>query len=88
MQFDIHKKGGKIMDSFHLTFNKENKNWKFQKEGGKRPLKNAKTKSEMIEFMKQYMSKKKGSVKIHKQDGKIQEERTYPRSADPKKSKG
>jgi hypothetical protein len=28
------------------------------------------------------------SVKIHKQDGKIQEERTYPRSADPRRSKG
>lgn len=28
------------------------------------------------------------SVKIHKQDGKIQEERTYPRKADPRKSKG
>jgi hypothetical protein len=28
------------------------------------------------------------SVKIHNTDGKIQEERTYPRSADPKKSKG
>lgn len=28
------------------------------------------------------------SVKIHNVDGKIQEERTYPRSADPKTSKG
>jgi hypothetical protein len=28
------------------------------------------------------------SVRIHKQDGKIQEERTYPRSADPRSSKG
>jgi hypothetical protein len=28
------------------------------------------------------------TVKIHKTDGRIQEERTYPRSADPKKSKG
>lgn len=28
------------------------------------------------------------SVRIHKQDGKIQEERTYPRAADPRKSKG
>jgi hypothetical protein len=28
------------------------------------------------------------TVKIHKVDGKIQEERTYPRSADPRKSKG
>lgn len=29
-----------------------------------------------------------GSVRIQKEDGKIQEERTYPRSEDPKKSKG
>ena len=28
------------------------------------------------------------SVRIRKQDGTIQEERTYPRSADPRKSKG
>ena len=28
------------------------------------------------------------SLRIHKQDGKIQEERTYPRKADPKRSKG
>lgn len=28
------------------------------------------------------------TVKIHKLDGKIQEERTYPRKADPRRSKG
>jgi hypothetical protein len=28
------------------------------------------------------------TVKIHKQDGRIQEERTYPRKADPRRSKG
>ena len=28
------------------------------------------------------------SVRIHKEDGRIQEERTYPRAADPSKSKG
>lgn len=28
------------------------------------------------------------SVKIHKENGRIQEERTYPRSADPNRSKG
>lgn len=28
------------------------------------------------------------SVKIHKVDNKFQEERTYPRKADPRKSKG
>jgi hypothetical protein len=28
------------------------------------------------------------SVKVHKEDGRIQEERTYPGKADPRKSKG
>jgi hypothetical protein len=28
------------------------------------------------------------SVRIHKLDGRIQEERTYPGSADPRRSKG
>jgi hypothetical protein len=28
------------------------------------------------------------SVRIHKENGQFQEERTYPRSADPPKSKG
>lgn len=28
------------------------------------------------------------SVRIHKEDGSIQEERTYPRKADPKRTKG
>jgi hypothetical protein len=30
----------------------------------------------------------RGSVRIRKRDGKIQEERSYPRSADPRGSKG
>jgi len=30
----------------------------------------------------------RGSVRIRKRDGKIQSERTYPRSADPRSSKG
>jgi hypothetical protein len=28
------------------------------------------------------------SVKIHKENGRFQEERTYPRNRDPRKSKG
>jgi hypothetical protein len=31
---------------------------------------------------------KSGSVKIKKRNGRIQEERTYPRSRDPRRSKG
>lgn len=31
---------------------------------------------------------KTASVKIHKADGTLEEERTYPRSADPRRTKG
>ena len=34
------------------------------------------------------MKKNGGSLKIHKQDGTIQEERTYPKSDDPKNTPG
>ena len=34
------------------------------------------------------LGKEGGSVKIRKLDGKFQEERTYPRSKDPKRSPG
>jgi len=39
-------------------------------------------------FSKKFMNREGGSLKIHKLDGTIQEERTYPRSKDPRKSKG
>jgi Uncharacterized protein conserved in bacteria (DUF2188) len=38
--------------------------------------------------MKKLLSKEGGSVKIQKENGRIQEERTYPGSKDPRSSKG
>ncbi|OHA83431.1 MAG: hypothetical protein A2937_03575 [Candidatus Yonathbacteria bacterium RIFCSPLOWO2_01_FULL_47_33b] len=74
------------MDNYHIT--KDGDKWKFTKEGNERPSKAADTKQEIVEKMKDFMSDKTGSVKIHKEDGKIQEERTYQRKNDPRKSKG
>jgi hypothetical protein len=48
----------------------------------------AKTKIEAVKKTSRYMQKKQGSVRIHKVNGRIQEERTYPRSKDPRSSKG
>jgi hypothetical protein len=36
----------------------------------------------------EYMGEHAGSLKIHRADGSFEEERTYPRSADPLKTKG
>lgn len=74
------------MDNYHIT--KDGEQWKLKKEGGERSSIVADTKADLIEKTREFMSDKTGSVKIHKEDGTFQEERTYPRAADPKKSKG
>lgn len=74
------------MDNYHIT--KDGNEWKFQQAGAQRAIRRAETKEKIIAYMQGYMVGKKGSVKIHKEDGSIQEERTYPRSADPHKTKG
>lgn len=75
-----------LMDKYNIT--KDGDKWKLQKEGNERPSKTATTKAELIKEMRDYMTDKTGSVKIHKEDGRFQEERTYQRKNDPRKSKG
>lgn len=74
------------VDNYHIT--KGNKGWKLTKEGNERATKTAETKKDIIQQAREHMANKTGSVKIHKEDGKIQEERTYQRKDDPRKSKG
>lgn len=74
------------MDNYHVT--KDGEKWKLTKEGGQRASITADTKQEIIKETREYMKSRSGSVKIHKADGKIQEERTYPRKDDPRETKG
>jgi hypothetical protein len=74
------------MDNYHIT--KADDHWELKKEGASRASLTAATKDEIVEKTHSFMEGKTASVKIHKLDGTIQEERTYPRSADPTKSKG
>ncbi|EOC1333593.1 DUF2188 domain-containing protein [Cronobacter turicensis] len=64
------------MDNYHIT-----------KEGNTKPSKTADTKAEMLRITQEVMDDKKASVKIHTSDGRIPEERTYPRKDDSKTSK-
>ncbi len=75
------------MTNYHLT--KHSDGWGLKKEGAQRATKVTSTKVEMMQYIKggQHTTSP-SSVKIHKTDGKIQEERTYPRSSDPRKTKG
>ncbi|SDK78829.1 hypothetical protein SAMN05661010_00089 [Modicisalibacter muralis] len=74
------------MDNYHIS--KDGETWKFQKTGSDRAIKRSGTKAEVVDYMREYMDGKTGSVKIHKEDGTIQEERTYPRGADPRRTPG
>lgn len=74
------------MDNYHISAT--DKGWELRKEGGSRASKQATTKDELLRETASFLEGKTASVKIHKKDGSIQEERTYPRKADPRKSEG
>jgi hypothetical protein len=76
------------MDRYDL--NHDGDSWKLQKQGGERASKvfEGMTKEEAVRATSDFMQGHPGSVRIHKMDGTYEEERTYPRSADPRQSPG
>jgi hypothetical protein len=74
------------MDNYHITTGTTG--WELKKQGATKASKTAKTKAEIVKIAGEFLDGKTASLKIHKEDGTIQEERTYPRSADPSESKG
>ncbi|KIY41198.1 hypothetical protein TZ03_08400 [Pseudomonas sp. 10-1B] len=74
------------MDNYHLSPTSEG--WELKKAGAERASKRAATKQELLSSLREFFDGKTASVKIHKADGTLEEERTYPRSADPRRTKG
>ena len=58
-------------------FERKNDEWRLRKAGSNRALVKADTKELAILEMRGYMKSHEGSVRIHKANGRIQEERTY-----------
>lgn len=77
------------LPSFHLTRDKKRGGWQLEKAGSDRATARFETKADALKrgALRAAIGKDGGSVKIHKQNGRIQAERTYPRSRDPKSSK-
>ena len=78
------------LPKYTLTHNEKKDRWDLTKDGSDRPkttfdIKTDATKGGALE---KALGKDGGSVKIQKVDGDFQEERTYPRAADPKRSPG
>ncbi len=74
------------MDNYHISAT--DSGWELRKQGATRASKTAATKDEMLQITAAFLEGRTASVKIHKKDGTLQEERTYPRNADPRESKG
>jgi len=77
------------LPKFTLAYDKSQDVWQLRN-GSKQVVESFGTKTEALKggVLEKSMGSVGGSVQIRKQDGTIQEERTYPSSADPKKSPG
>ncbi len=76
------------MENFHLVY--EDDKYKVKRENAERASKVIDAnKQDAIKQARDFVkSQGGGSLKIHKNKGGFQEERTYPKSKDPKQSKG
>ncbi|MBU3055254.1 DUF2188 domain-containing protein [Pseudomonas indica] len=74
------------MQNYHLS--PADGRWVLREEGSDRAVLEAATKEEAVTRMREYMQQRTGSVKIHGRDGRVEEERTYPRDLDPRASMG
>ena len=80
----------KKLPKYTLDYNEKKDHWDLQKDKSDKVIKSFETKEEATKggVLEKAVGKEGGSVKIQKMDGKFQEERTYPGSADPKSSEG
>jgi hypothetical protein len=62
--------------------------WILKPEGSDSVLANFDSKQQAVDASTDLVREKSGSLKIHNAEGSIEEERTYPRSADPVETRG
>lgn len=78
------------LPKYTLSFNDRKEKWDLKKDSNDKLVKSFETKSDATKggSLKKAVGKEGGSVKIQKENGRFQEERTYPKKDDPKSSKG
>jgi hypothetical protein len=78
------------LPTYTLEYDEKRDQWELQNDQTDKVVKRWDNKGDATARgeLKRAVGESGGSVRIQKADGRYQEERTYPRSADPKKSKG
>ena len=74
------------MENYHITH--EDDRWVLREEGDKRALLEALTREDILSETRDYMKLRTASVKIHNENGAVEEERRYPRDQDPRATGG
>jgi hypothetical protein len=74
------------MQNYHLL--PAGRRWKLTSEFSNSTIGEFTSKEEALDACIEFMRGRTGSLKIHKADGTIEEERTYPRAEDPVGSPG
>lgn len=75
-------------DRYTLHKDAGTEKWRLEKEGSDRAKRVFDTKADALTNLRDAVGSGGGSVRIRKADNTIQEERTYPRAKDPKKTPG
>jgi len=75
---------------YTLDYNEDKRRWELENDKTNRVVRTFEDKGDATKggVLRKILGDDGGSVKIQKMNGRFQEERTYPSSADPKKSKG
>lgn len=78
------------LTKFTLDYDERKDRWELTNDNTNRIVKAFDTKEDATKggVLKRAIGSDGGSVKIQKENGRFQEERTYPRSRDPRGSKG
>ncbi len=78
------------LPKYTLEYHEKKDKWVLENDKTDKTVKSFETKADATKrgALKRALGEDGGSVKIQKTNGRFQEERTFPRSADPRRSKG
>ncbi|MFL6261419.1 MAG: DUF2188 domain-containing protein [Thermoanaerobaculia bacterium] len=78
------------LPKYTLSFDRKKQDWRLENDATDRVVRRFDTKAEATKggVLEKAVGSTGGSVKIEKKKGGYDEERTYPRSRDPRESKG
>jgi hypothetical protein len=79
--------GAMAQQKVYTVSKRASKGWKVKKRGGKVISKSTTKATAVRDAVKKARKQKRASVVIKGLNGKVQEERTYPRSSGPRRSK-